>query len=407
MSSFLERLLVTDIQSMLRKDHYDVIVVGAGPAGSTTARYAAKGGASVLLLEKDREVGVPVRCAEGVGARGLARTVDKVEPNWIAATITGFKLVAPDGTEVEARWGDCGYCLDRRVFDYELSNLAAREGAEVVTKAYVTGLIRDNGGVVGVNVRHMGDELQVRSGIVVGADGVESRVGRWAGMNTFTKMRDMESCAQFTIADIDVDQQTCDFYFGNERVPGGYLWIFPKGNRTANVGIGVSGDYSGKRSALSYLKDFVDERFPGKPILSTLCGGVPCALTRKRISGDGFMLAGDAAHQVNPISGGGIVSGMYAGMLAGNVAAAATREKNVTGDRLSEYDKEWGRSIGKDHERFYRIKEAVFDFSDEQFNRLAREVLKIPMQERSLMRIFKAALKTKPRLIFDVIKLFT
>lgn len=393
---------------MIRKDYYDVIVVGAGPAGSTAARFAGTGGARVLLLEKDREVGVPVRCAEGVGARGLHRILGNVEPHWIAATITGFRLVAPDGTAVDARWGDCGYCLDRRVFDYELANLAAREGTEVVTKAYVTGLIKDDDGrVIGVHVKHMGNDMAVRAGIVIGADGVESRVGRWAGINTFTKMRDMESCAQFTIADLDVDQDMCEFVFSNEKVPGGYLWVFPKGNRTANVGIGISGEYSGKRSALSYLKDFVEERFAGKPVLSTLCGGVPCALTRKKISGHGFMLVGDAAHQVNPISGGGIVSGMYAGMLAGKVAAEAVRDADFSAKRLSDYDRRWGDSIGRDHERFYRIKEAVFDFTDDQLNKLAREVLKIPMPDRSLMRIFKAALKARPKLILDVIKLFT
>lgn len=393
---------------MIRKDYYDVIVVGAGPAGSMAARFASTAGAKVLLLEKDREVGVPVRCAEGVGARGLQRILGKVEPHWIGATITGFRLVAPDGTAVDARWGDCGYCLDRRVFDYELANMAAREGTEVVTKAYVTGLVKDdNGRVIGAHVKHMGNDMTVRAGIVIGADGVESRVGRWAGINSFTKMRDMEACAQFTIADLDVDQDMCEFVFSNEKVPGGYLWVFPKGNRTANVGIGISGEYSGKRSALSYLKDFVEERFEGKPVLSTLCGGVPCALTRKKISGDGFMLVGDAAHQVNPISGGGIVSGMYAGMLAGKVAGEAVHESNFSASRLSDYDRRWGTSIGRDHERFYRIKEAVFDFTDDQLNKLAREVLKIPMPDRSLMRIFKAALKARPKLIFDVIKLFT
>ncbi len=394
---------------MIKKDYYDIIIVGAGPAGSTAAKFAAQNGAKVLLLEKDREVGVPVRCAEGVGAKGLHRILGQNIPaSWIAATITGFRLVAPDGSPVDARWGDCGYCLDRKVFDYELANLAAKDGAEVVTKAYVTDLIKDdNGKVLGVKMKHMGDNVEVRSGIVIGADGVETRVGRWAGQNTFTKMRDMEACAQFTIADLNVDQDTCEFVFSNKKVPGGYLWIFPKGNRTANVGIGISGEYAGKRSALSYLKDFVEERFSGKPVLSTLCGGVPCALTRKQISGEGYMLVGDAAHQVNPISGGGIVSGMYAGMVAGKVAAGAVQDKNFSAARLSEYDKEWGKSIGKDHERFYRIKEAVFDFTDEQLNKLAKEVLKIPMPERSLMRIFKAALKARPKLIFDVIKLFT
>ncbi len=393
---------------MISKDYYDIVVVGAGPAGSTTARFAAQNGAKVLLLEKDREVGVPVRCAEGVSAAGIRRVLGKVEPHWIGSTITGFRLVAPNGTAVEARWGDCGYCLDRRVFDYELANMAAAEGTEVVTKAYATGLMKDDSGhVVGVRVKHMGIESDIRAGVVVGADGVETRVGRWAGINSFTKMRDMESCAQFTIANLDVAQDTCDFIFSTVKVPGGYIWIFPKGNRTANVGIGISGEHAGRRSALSYLKDFVDERFPGKPVLSTLCGGVPCSLTRKNISGNGFMLVGDAAHQVNPISGGGIVSGMYAGMIAGRVAAAAAKENNFSAKRLVEYDMEWDSSIGKDHARFYKIKDAIFDFSDDQFNKLAHVVLKIPIEDRTLMRIFKAALKARPQLILEVIKLFT
>ena len=151
---------------MITKDYYDIVIVGAGPSGSTAARFAAQNGAKVLLLEKDREIGVPVRCAEGVGAKGLLRILGKVEPNWIASTITGFRLVSPDGTAVDARWGDCGYCLDRKVFDYELANMAAREGTEVVTKAYVNGLIKDdNGRVLGVKLKYMGNDIEVNAGI--------------------------------------------------------------------------------------------------------------------------------------------------------------------------------------------------------------------------------------------------
>ena len=393
---------------MIKKDHYDVVVVGAGPAGSTAARYAAKMGASVLLLEKDREIGVPVRCAEGVGAEGIHRILGKLEDRWIAAKIEGFRVHAPDESVVEVRWPNCGYILDRKIFDYELANMAGAEGAEVVTKAYVHGLQKEESGrIVGVKIRHMGEDIEIKCDITIGADGVESRVGRWAGQNTFTKMNDMESCAQVTIADIDTDQKFCDFFFSNIRVPGGYIWIFPKGNRTANVGLGISGEYSSKKSALAFLREFIESRFAGKPVLSTLCGGVPCAKTRNEISGEGYMLVGDAAHQVNPISGGGIVPGMYAGMLAGSTASEAVREKNFTAKRLEEYDRTWNRGVGKDHERFYKLKDALYGLTDAELNRLSQDLQHVPVEDRNAMRLFRTALKSRPKLLLDVIKLFT
>src|SRR5512143_514175 len=131
------------------KDAYDVIVVGAGPAGSTAARFAAAGGSSVLLLEKDRDVGYPVRCAEAVSHEGVIQFIEP-DPKWIAATVSKFRIVVPNGNSIVPRLDGIGYVLERRIFDYELAKVAAREGAEVVTKAYVYDLIKPNGKVEGV-----------------------------------------------------------------------------------------------------------------------------------------------------------------------------------------------------------------------------------------------------------------
>lgn len=389
------------------KPHYNVIVIGAGPAGSTAARFAAMNGASVLLLEKDRVIGVPVRCAEGVGAKGLLRIVDRIDPRWIAATINGFRLIAPDGTPVQARWGDSGYILHRQIFDYDLARMAADLGAEVRTKSYVFELITENQSVKGVRVRNSGAEYDIRADIVIAADGVESRAARWAGLRTFTDMPDMESCAQVTIGGLDIEQDVCEFIFSSKECPGGYIWIFPKGERTANVGLGISGSYSKNKSASKYLYEFLQRRFSDKPILSFFCGGVPCDKTLKKISGNGIMIVGDAAHQANPISGGGIVSGMYAGMIAGKTAAVAVKNNDFSVKKLQDYEKEWGKTIGKDHERFYRIKLFIDKYSDEKLNDLAHELIKIPLTELNLLRIFKTALKSNPKLIFDAIKIFT
>ncbi len=385
------------------KESYDVIVAGGGPAGTTAARFAAMGGADVLVLEKDREIGVPVRCGEAVDHEGL---IEFLQPDkkFIAAEIKNFKLVAPDGTVVKPNIEGVGYVLDRRVFDYELGRLAADQGAEIVTKAYVDGVMRSNGSVGGVSVQYKGERLMLKSKIVIGADGVESRVGRWAGMNTTVSMHDMESAAQVTAANVDVEEDTCFFYFGEKYAPGGYLWVFPKGNRTANIGLAVAADQSRKKHALKFLEEFMEESYPKASVLSKLAGGVPCAETLEEITMPGLMLVGDAAHQVNPVSGGGIISGMIAGKMAGRVAAEAVKKNDMS--LLKEYDKEWQDSLGTRHRRYYKIKKVIYKFKDNDLNSIAAEISKLPESQQTLGSLFKQAVIKHPSLILDVMKLF-
>lgn len=388
------------------RDSYDCIVVGGGPGGAWAAKHAAEHGASVLLLEKDREIGIPVRCAEAVGEVGLKRAVEPSE-RWITNVIKGVVLVSPEGKEVVVESKeDRGFMLDRRIFDFELVQIATTCGVEVMTKAYVYDLIKPNGVPKGVRVQHLGKNYEIRAKVVIGADGLESRVGRWAGLRTNIKMKDMESCLQMTLANIDVEPQYIYFYFGHEVAPGGYLWVFPKNDRVANVGLGISGEYARYKSARRYLQEFIDKRFPNAPVLYTVVGGVPCATTLKKIVADGVMLVGDAAHQVNPISGGGIATAMIAGQIAGRVAAESIASDDISAHRLQRYPDEWHEAEGKNHERLYRVKKAVYKLSDDDLNRTADTVLGLSPEKRTLINIFKSALKKHPSLIFDVLRAF-
>jgi len=382
---------------------YDIVIVGAGPAGTVAGRFAAEQGASVLILEKDRDVGYPVRCGEAVSKEGITPFIQP-DQKWIASEINTFIFVSPDGTEVKINFDQTGYILDRRIFDYELGKLAVMSGAKILTKAYAYDLIWDNSKITGLKFEHNGEKKEVKAKIIIGADGVESRVGRWAGIETHTKISDMECCVQYTISNLKLNSNACYFYFGKEVSPGGYLWVFPKGTNSANMGLGIGGDRAKFRSPLSYINQFIEKNFSYASKLTMVSGGVPCSITLKEIAKENIMLVGDAARQVNPLSGGGIVSGMIGGSIAGEIAGKAIKEKNLK--LLYDYPQIWYERVGRKHEIYYKIKNAIYNFSDEILNSIAHSVTKIPENERTLLSIFKIALRDRPSLIFEMAKFF-
>ena len=389
------------------QNKYDVVVVGGGPAGSMAAWEAAKGGVSVCMLEKDRDIGYPVRCGEAAGESGLRQFVE-IEDSWIAEKITSVKLVSPNLTSVDIDFAaETGYILNRRIFDYDLSRYAANAGAEVYTKAYVKNVLANNGEVNGVVLDYLGEEKQIQAKIVIGADGLTSRVGRWAGLKTLVRMKDMESAVQYSVANVDIEPNKMIMYVGMNHAPGGYIWVFPKGKKFANIGIGISGKYSKHKSAQKYLDEFMKREYPDAAILTTMCGGVPCAKPMEKPVADGIMLVGDAAHQINPMTGGGIVAGMKGGWIAGQVAAEAIKKNDCSEDSLLEYPKRMRKDFGKNHERFYKIKEVTEKLTNEELDSIAEKVLSIPHNKRTLTSVFKAAVFKKPTLIIDVLKVFS
>jgi digeranylgeranylglycerophospholipid reductase len=390
------------------KDKYDIIVVGAGPAGSTAARVAAEAGARVLLLEKDRDIGVPVRCAEAVSKDGVENILQRpIESRWIADEINRFKFVAPDGTIVYPQVKMTGYVLHRRLFDYDLAKWAASKGVTVLTRAYVCGLLEREGYINGVVCQYQGQVNQIEAKVVIGADGVESRVGRWAGLDTTIRMGDMETCSQVTIQSNLIKSGVCEFYFSQKDFPGGYAWVFPNGKDTANVGLGIAGNLVRRKSPQQRMNEFMDKYYPGAAILSHTVGGVPCANRPKKISGDGFLLAGDAAFQSNPMTGGGITSGMAGAKIAGKVAAEAVRLGNFSEKYFRQYEKEWDRIGGSNQKLYYKVKEGIKLLSDEKLNDTAKVINNIPPEKQTLLKIFQTALSKQPSLLIDLIKLLS
>jgi digeranylgeranylglycerophospholipid reductase len=379
-------------------ERVDVCVVGGGPAGLIAAREAAAAGLEVLLVERDRAIGAPVRCGEGVGSRGLGEFISPEGASWVSRRITRVIFWAPDGTEVRVAEGDVGYILDRSRFEPALAAEAGSAGAAIRVGTEATAMTR-YGNRWRVRLQGARGDGEIDARIVMAADGVETLVARWAGLDTRVPSRDMESCAQYVVSGIDFDPDAIYLHFGDAVAPGGYAWIFPKSEGVANVGLGVVALRADKRPARAWLDDYMRRHFPGGTITGYTVGGVIVHPTIKRTYTDGLMVVGDAAHMVNPLSGGGIVNAMKAGRIAARVAARAFAANDTSAAFLSTYHAEWMALLGEDHLRYYRLKEAISKFDDAFLNRLARTVNDISPQRRTLGRIFASALVHHPSLI--------
>ncbi|MHB8102536.1 MAG: digeranylgeranylglycerophospholipid reductase [Methanosarcina sp.] len=394
------------------KDSYDVLVIGAGPAGSIAAKTAAEKGLDVLLIEKRQEIGDPVRCAEGVSKQYLKKHVE-IDKKWICADLKGSRIYSPDGTKIEMAeeiaGGEVGYVLERKIFDRALAENAAKAGAEVRVKTRATGLIIEDDFIKGARLMHLGKEYDVHAKIVIGADGVESKVGRWAGIDTSLKPADIETCVQYLVAGIDINQEYCEFYIGNEIAPGGYVWIFPKGEGKANVGIGILGSKMGKFKPrpIDYLNTFLEKKFPNARIVEMIFGGVPVSGSIEKTSANGLMLIGDAARQSDPVTGGGILNAMDAGKMAGEAAFAAISAGDVSLEKLEDvYEKRWRATTGHALDLSLIVKNCFIDLTDEDLNSLAYSLKGVKFERMRLLDLLHALFKANKKLLWDLRVLF-
>lgn len=350
-------------------DTYDVVVVGAGPAGSCAAYIAARAGLSTLLLERRQEIGAPVRCAEAVSRVRLPDFVAP-DPRWIAKVVHGIRVIAPDGGHLDiVRHSNHkqGFVLERKLFDRYLAELAAGVGAEVRVKCRVTAVNREKDSVCGVRVKAGGREETIATKVVIAADGIESQIGRWAGLDTGPRLADLAVCVQYVLCGVHMeDPDYLRIYFGNEIAPGGYAWAFPKGGHTWNVGLGIRPglrDTHGQ-TAQHYLDRFVMRLFPGTSAVSMAMGSVPTGARKTKLSGGGIMIVGDAAHLVNPLTGAGITNAMRSGVLAAETAVEAYSRGDLSANSLTAYDRKCHKVFWKKFSALARIRDAVASLSD-------------------------------------------
>ncbi|MBR0473270.1 MAG: NAD(P)/FAD-dependent oxidoreductase [Methanosphaera sp.] len=389
----------------------DVLIIGAGPAGSMAAREASRNGARTLIIDKKSEIGTPKRCGEGIMDGVLENVGITADERWIARHIDGARLVAPDGTSAwftsdTLETPATGIILERKVFDKHVTMDAIRNGAEVMIKTEATGITRE-GDYLLVDIKSFNNRYsQIKARIVIGADGPEGRVSGWMGINTKVPPAEMESGAQYEMTNLKMEKSdTIEFYFGSVA-PGGYAWIFPKSYDTANVGIDVSG-VKGEKTALEYLDDFVKnnpETCDGQ-IVEVNVGGNPLCGVFDTLIADNFMLVGDAAGCVSPITGGGIDTGLESGMIAGRVAARAIREDDVSVENLREYADYVDEHIGKKFRKLITVRDFIYNLDDDDMNEYLGAIARANITKLSTRSLLKAMIKVSPRKLLKLRKL--
>jgi digeranylgeranylglycerophospholipid reductase len=380
------------------------VVIGAGPAGSIAARTCAQAGLRVLLAEKRQEIGSPVRCAEAVGKDTVAEFIP-LDARWIAAEVDHFSLTNSLSNTIHFPPLETTLILERKIFDRELAHAAARAGTDVVVKARAAGFIKNGAGLEGVHLIVQGVPHEVRCKIVIGADGTEAQSARWAGLKSILQLKDYYSAAQYLLTNVNIDQTVCQYHIGWSQAPAGYVWVFPKGNNTANVGLVIAIDPKQTRSAMDYLNAFVAQRFPDSSILSQVVGGIPISNVLPEMTADGYLAVGDAAHQSDPLTAGGITNGMYGGLFAAQVAVEAIQQGDTSRRFLKKYEKLWDDKFGADYRRLYRLRHAVFKIPEEKLNSMIAQVALRDAKDLTLTQTFKVFLKEYPLLIIDVLPL--
>lgn len=339
-------------------DIVEVVVVGAGPAGSTAAEVAAAAGAEVLLIERKREIGTPVQCGgflpearelkELLPHASLPQTLLDLPERIVLHRTKLQRLYAPSGRSkefpVEAR------VVDRRAFDRYLAQRAALAGARILpaTRArLVSGDLHLSGR----------SPMSICPEVIIGADGPSSGISKGMG----NRGGERGICLQYEMANVAVDSQAAEMYFSARHAPGGYAWIIPLGQDTANVGIGVRAAYMGNASLRQLLESFITdhpaarEKLCRGQVLAVMRGLVPASGAAEILVKDNLLLAGDAAGQVMATSGGGIPLAVVAGRIAGETAAAYVNEEAALGEYPSRVYQELGREL----ERSVRIRKMV------------------------------------------------
>lgn len=346
--------------------NYDVVVVGAGPVGSTAARFAAMNGASVLLLEEHASIGAPVECTGLLSTRAVSECGINPSDEFVLNDVSGVFIYSPNGGCLPIDGGKTkAYAVSRKMFDRRLAAMATEAGVDILLRTKAIGL--ETGPTVQkLEVLHKGLRKTITSSVVIGADGVQGKISKMAGLGNVEKVL---SGIQVEAPYASKDDDFVELFLGSPA-PGFFAWTVPLNDRISRIGLAVPA--GAETPSVEYLNSLlnsnphVSKRYGGGS-LDLVIGGIPLGPLKRTVS-EGVMIVGDAAGQVKPTSGGGVYTGAVCAKIAGEVAAFAANEGDASSIRLNEYETRWherlGRELGigmKIHEYIGGLKDAELD----------------------------------------------
>ncbi len=315
----------------MKSDACDVLVIGLGPGGGAAAAATAAAGLRVIAIDRKREIGTPVQCAEFIP---LPLSRHAQGPAVLTQRITAMKSVLPSGTVVDTPF--TGLMVDRAAFDRSLAQSAMDAGAIVHTGSVLVAL---DVGAHTAQIKGAGGAWTVRYRVMIAADGPHSTVARLLGLPPLQTV----NTRQYTVPLLRPFNDT-DIWLSS-AYPGGYAWLFPKGD-CANLGLGMNADINADmKTPLDALhRLLVADGRVGEEILSRTGGAIPVGGLREQLTIGEIQLVGDAAGLTHPITGAGIAAGVASGEAA---AAAARAYIGGDADALTEYDEDMRDQFGE------------------------------------------------------------
>ena len=362
----------------------DVIVVGGGPCGSFAALNLAKYGVHAKVFEEHCEIGFPAHCSGHISLKGLMDLgLLPLPANVVENTFFGAKFYSPSGVEFAVRFQKPLTCaVNRALFDRHIAELAKSHGVEYCMNTRVESLVFEDGFAKGVKFSVNGNEKSANAKIVVDAEGVSSIILRQAGL----KCADASLIVNGVNAEVegirDVETDCVQVFLGSAYAPGFYAWIIPRKDGTAKVGLAAKWGNPKEFLHRFILKNPVASKaLKNAKILRvvfhpiSLGGFVPKAFS------NGFLTVGDAASQVKPTTGGGIILGMNCAKIAAETALEALLAGDFSAGFLSAYQKRFRRSFGFDVRFMLRVRRMLDLMSDGEFDSLIKTCVRLNLDE--------------------------
>ncbi|MBI5226399.1 NAD(P)/FAD-dependent oxidoreductase [Candidatus Micrarchaeota archaeon] len=333
---------------------FDVLIIGAGPAGGSAAWHCSKSGLKTMVLEEHQAIGEPVHCGECLSQVACDRMGWILPPEAIAMPVKGVRVIFPGNKTTKLT--EEGYVLEKHRFEQWIMRMAQKDGAQVALGKKVTTLKRD--AETQIWTVSCADGSSFQSKILMDATGVAALVSRLLNLNPrFQSVIGI----QYEMKDIPTDGYM-DFFIWPELAPHGYLWMIPKGNGRANIGL-VTNDNT---KAKIYLDQFVAKMgWKDKVVVKTFGGLIPASGPLQNTVSDGVMLIGDAAGFTSPLFEGGSHLGLVSGRYAAKVARKAVTLGDTSKKFLSQYEMMWKAEF-PDYQKLIGGKHALYDMTDNE-----------------------------------------